>query len=166
MVMSEQQRPPYRIRAADRSDLALVQQISADAYISAYMPVLGYIPIPAEEDYSDRIARREVWIIETGQHAVGVAVLEEYPDHLLVHSIAVRPTEQRRGYGRALLDFADYRAVAIGVPELRLFTNTQMQRNIALYRSHGYAETAIRPHPSRSGQMIVDMVRPVASTAS
>ena len=166
MVMREQQRPPYRIRTAEASDLSVVRQISADAYIPAYMPVLGYIPLPAEEDYSDRIARREVWIIETDEHAVGVAVLEEHRDHLLVHSIAVRPSEQRRGYGRALLDFADHRAVAIGVPELRLFTNTQMKRNIALYRSHGYAEAGVRPHPSRSGQMIVDMVRLAASKAS
>jgi ribosomal protein S18 acetylase RimI-like enzyme len=163
--MSEQRDSPYRIRIAEASDLEIVRQISADAYISAYMPVLGYIPQPAQEDYSVRIAHREVWIIETDEHAVGVGVLEESPDHLLVHSIAVRPTEQRRGYGRALLDFADQRAVAIDVPEIRLFTNTQMKRNIALYRSHGYAEVGVRPHPNRPGQMIVDMVRPVPSRA-
>ena len=117
------------------------------------------IPQPAEEDYNTRIARREVWLIERDEHAVGVAVLEERPDHLLVHSIAVRPTEQRRGYGRALLAFADRRAVAIGVPEIRLFTNTRMKRNIALYRRYGYAEVGVRPHPNRSGQFVVDMAR-------
>jgi len=34
-------------------------------------------------------------------------VLKERPDHLLVYSIAVRPTEQRQGHGRTLLNFAD-----------------------------------------------------------
>jgi N-acetylglutamate synthase-like GNAT family acetyltransferase len=96
-----------------------VQQISADDYIAAYVPVLGYIPQPAEEDYSPRIARQEVWIIEEDGHPIGVAVLEESPDHLLVQSIAVTPTEQRLGYGKALLDFADQRTVEIGVREIR-----------------------------------------------
>jgi N-acetylglutamate synthase-like GNAT family acetyltransferase len=159
--MGDRNLAPNRIRNAEPSDLAVVRQISADAYITAYVPVLGYIPLPAEEDYGPRIARQEVWIIEKNGYAVGVAVLEESPDHLLVHSIAVRPTEQGRGYGKALLDFADQRAVELGVPEVRLFTNSLMQRNIALYRGHGYTEVDVRPHPNRSGQMVVDMVRPV-----
>ena len=157
--MDEESHALTRIRNAEPSDLAVVQQISADAYIGAYVAVLGYIPQPAEEDYSTRIARHDVWIIERDGHAVGVAVLEARPDHLLVYSIAVRPTEQRRGYGRALLVFADQRAAAIGVPEIRLFTNIRMKRNIALYRRHGYAEVGTRPHPSRSGQFVVDMAR-------
>ena len=157
--MGEKSHALTHIRNAEASDLVVVQQISADAYIGAYVPVLGYIPQPAEEDYSTRIGRHEVWIIERDGHAVGVAVLEARPDHLLVYSIAVRPTEQRRGYGRALLVFADQRAAAIGVPEIRLFTNIRMKRNIALYRRHGYAEVGTRPHPSRSGQFVVDMAR-------
>ena len=159
--MGDRNLAPKRIRNAGPADLAVVRQISADAYIAAYVPVLGYIPLPAEEDYGPRIARQEVWIIEKDGHAVGVAVLEESPDHLLVHSIAVRPTEQGRGYGKALLDFADQRATAIDVPQIRLFTNTRMKRNIALYCRHGYTEVGVRPHPNRSGQMVVDMVRPV-----
>jgi|SRR6266851_4825146 len=97
--MTEEQLQPYRIRNAGPSDLAVVRQISADAYISAYLPVLGYIPKPAEEDYGPRIARKEVWLLERSGRAVGVAVLEEHSDHLLVYSIAVNPTEQRRAMG-------------------------------------------------------------------
>jgi hypothetical protein len=36
-----------------------------------------------------------------------------------------------------------------------------MKRNIALYHRHGYTEVGVRPHPNRSGQMVVDMVRAV-----
>jgi GNAT superfamily N-acetyltransferase len=53
-------------------------------------------------------------------------VLEERPDHLLIYSIAVNPTEQRQGYGRALLNFADQRAVAIGVSEIRLYPRSRL----------------------------------------
>jgi len=157
---------PNGLRRADQSDLAVVQEISADAYITAYVPVLGYIPLPAEEDYRPRIERGEVWLLVCGGRDVGVAVLEERPDHLLVYSIAVRPAQQGRGHGRALLDLADQRAVALGLAAIRLYTNVRMEKNIALYRRHGYVETGTRPHPSRVGEALVDMVRAVPPSAS
>jgi len=157
--MTEQSSTSRRIRRAGRADLAVVQQISADAYIPAYMAALGYIPKPAEEDYSPRIDRGEVWILNCDDRDVGVTVLEERPDHLLVYSIAVSLAEQRQGYGRALLEFADQRAIAIGVDEIRLYTNLRMTGNIALYRGHGYVAVGTRPHPSRADEMLVDMVR-------
>jgi ribosomal protein S18 acetylase RimI-like enzyme len=157
--MTEQSSTSRRIRRAGRADSAVVQQISADAYISAYMAALGYIPKPAEEDYSPQIDRGEVWILNCEGRDVGVTVLEERPDHLLVYSIAVSPAEQRQGYGRALLEFANQRAIAIGVDEIRLYTNLRMTGNIALYRGHGYVAVGTRPHPSRADEMLVDMVR-------
>ena len=155
-----------KIRRADQSDLAVVQGISADAYIAAYVPMLGYIPLPAEEDYVPRIERGEVWLLACGDSDIGVAVLEERRDHLLVYSIAVRPTEQGSGHGRALLDFADQRAAALGLTVIRLYTNMRMEKNIALYRRHGYVETGTRPHPSRVGEVLVDMERVVPPSAS
>jgi ribosomal protein S18 acetylase RimI-like enzyme len=155
-----------KIRRANQSDLAMVRRISADGYIAAYLPVLGYIPLPAEEDYGPRIGRGEVWLLESGDSDVGVAVLETHRDYLLVYSIAVRPSEQGRGHGRALLDFADRRAAALGLAAIRLYTNVRMEKNIALYRRHGYTEIGIRPHPSRSGEMLVDMARTVPFTAA
>jgi len=143
-----------------------VQRISADAYVAAYIPVLGYIPLPAEEDYGPRIERGEVWLLACGGSDVGVSVLEERRDHLLVYSIAVRPTEQGRGHGGALLDFADQRAAALGFAVIRLYTNMRMEKNIALYRRHGYVETGTRPHPSRVGEVLVDMERVVPPSAS
>jgi len=95
--MTERSSTSYNIRRAGRADLAVVQQISADAYTPAYMAALGYIQKPAEEDYGPRIDRGEVWILNSDGRDVGIAVLEEQPDHLLVYSIAVNPAEQRQG---------------------------------------------------------------------
>jgi ribosomal protein S18 acetylase RimI-like enzyme len=160
-VMTAQSPKSRNIRRAGRADLAVVQQISADAYTPAYMAALGYIPKPAEEDYGPRIDRGEVWILDSDGRDIGIAVLDEQPDHLLVYSIAVSPAEQRQGYGRALLELADQRAIAIGVDEIRLYTNVRMQGNIALYRRHGYVAVGTRPHPSRAGEALVDMMRRV-----
>jgi ribosomal protein S18 acetylase RimI-like enzyme len=134
--------PPI-VRRAGPSDVGVVQQISADAYIPAYKAVIGAIPKPAFEDYTPRIQRGEVWILDVDGKAIGVAVLEE----------------QRKGYGAVLLQFAEQRAVAIGVPEIRLYTNQRMERNRALYRRQGFVEVGTRPHPSRAGEVLVDMVR-------
>lgn len=148
-----------KIRRAVSPDADTVQRISADAYIPAYTAVLGTIPKPATEDYGPRIERGEVWIIEIKHEPIGIAVLEENTDHLLVYSIAVRPEAQRKGYGRALLDFADKRAIELGLREVRLYTNEQMERNLRLYRQHGFVRVGKRPHPSRSGQVLVNMIR-------
>lgn len=147
------------IRRANLSDTAAVQRVSAEAYTPAYQAICGFVPKPALEDYRPRIERGEVWILEKDGQPAGVAVLEERPDHLSVYSIAVTPREQRKGLGAALLRFAEYRAAAVGVPEIRLYTNKRMERNIALYRRHGFAEVGMRPHPSRPGDVLVDMVR-------
>jgi len=123
------------------------------------MAVLGTLPKPATEDYGPRIDNGEVWILDVEGEPTGVAVLEERADHLLVYSIAVRPDAQRKGYGTALLEFADQRATGLGLREVRLYTNERMEGNLSLYRRYGFVAVGKRPHPSRPGQVLVDMVR-------
>jgi ribosomal protein S18 acetylase RimI-like enzyme len=147
------------IRRAKFSDLEAVQQISADAYIPIYQAVCGFVPKPATEDYRPRIERGETWILELDNRDVGVAILEEMSDHLMIYSIAVRPEAQRKGIGGSLLHFAEERAAAMGLRELRLYTNTRMEQNISLYQRHGFVEVGRRPHPSRPGDLLVDMVK-------
>jgi GNAT superfamily N-acetyltransferase len=140
------------IRRAGLSDLDAVQRISADAYIPAYQAICGFIPKPAIEDYRPRVERGEAWLLEANGAPVAVAILEERPD-------AVIPEAQQKGLGRSLLRFADERAAAIGGSEVRLYTNARMERNIALYRSHGFTEVGKRPHPSRPGDILIDMIK-------
>ena len=151
--------PTVKFRRADTVDKEVVQLISADAYVPAYMAVLGTIPKPATEDYRTRIEKGEVWILEVKGEPTGVAVLEETADHLLIYSIAVKPDAQRKGYGGALLEFADQRAIALGLREVWLYPNERMEGNLRLYRRHGFVEISKRPHPSRPGQVLVDMIR-------
>lgn len=148
----------FSIRAAQASDTDAVQRISADAYVPAYKAVIGAVPKPAHEDYRPRIERGEVWVLETDR-PVGVVVLEDKTDHLLVYSIAVVPEMSGRGFGRALLDFAERHAVALELSELRLYTNRRMTKNLRLYERCGFRETGSRPHPSRPGEILVDMAK-------
>lgn len=119
------------------------------------------MPRPAFEDYADRILSGSVWLADVAGEACGVLVLEDGPGVLLVYSIAVAPRHQGQGSGRTLLAHAERCARARNVPELRLHTNRRMRRNVALYASCGFVEVGERPHPSRPGEVLVDMAKTV-----
>ena len=140
------------MRLAQPADLALVTAISHDAY-AGYEPLLGILPMPAQEDYAPRIAAGQVWLLGEA----GVLVFERHPDHALIYSVALRPAAQGQGQGRLLLDHAE--ALAAGLPELRLYTNALMTRNIALYTRRGFVETGRGPHPHKAALTVVFMTK-------
>jgi ribosomal protein S18 acetylase RimI-like enzyme len=147
-------------RLADLTDSELVRAISEEAYVQAYLPVIGAVPKPAREDYGERIAQGQVWILLHEAVTAGVLVLERGEEEwLTIYSIAVSPMFQGRGFGRLLLDWADRMACAAGVAELRLYTNARMKGNIALYQRCGYEIFNTRPHPSRPGESLIDLKR-------
>jgi len=150
-------------RLAELADAELVRRISAEAYVPAYLPVIGAVPKPALEDYGERIEHGQVWILTDKASTAGVLVLERGEDWLTVYSIAVRPAFQGLGLGRLLLDWAEHRASAAGVAELRLYTNARMKNNLALYQRCGYEIFNTRPHPSRPGELLVDLKRPATA---
>jgi ribosomal protein S18 acetylase RimI-like enzyme len=50
----------------------------------------------------------------------------------------VHPAAQGTGVGRRLLEFVDARARALGLPEIRLYTNAMMWENQKIYPKYGY----------------------------
>ncbi|TPL51459.1 GNAT family N-acetyltransferase [Mesorhizobium sp. B2-4-6] len=152
------------MRLARPDDLAAVVALTTEAY-APYTPIFGGPPVPVTEDYAPRIERGEVWLLEEGSQLAGLIVIERHPDHAMIFSVAVSPAFQGRKLGIALLGFADEQARAWGVPEVRLYTNSRMERNIALYAAYGYRETGRRPNPYRSGWILVDMAKPVDRAA-
>ncbi|MGE3528131.1 MAG: GNAT family N-acetyltransferase [Methyloceanibacter sp.] len=147
------------MRCADASDLEVVRTITADAY-ATFQADIGMVPLPVAEDYAPRIARGEVWLKDEAGLPVALVVLESYPDHLVIFSVAVRAEWQGRGLGGDLLRFADSKAREAKVPEIRLYTNGRMVRQMALYRRHGFARIGQRPHPTLPGHTLVDMTKP------
>ena len=153
--------PAVAIRLARPGEAEAVRAISAAAYIPVYAPIIGTAPKPALEDYGPRIARGEVWLLETEAKSVAVLVLEPQADHLLVYSIAVLPEHQGLGHARRLLVFAEEQARSAGRSELRLYTNDRMEKNLALYKSCGFTECGRRAHPTRAGVTLIDLAKPV-----
>lgn len=146
------------IRKALAGDLQTVVSLTEAAY-APYSALFGAPPIPVTEDYAPRIARGEVWLLESGGELAGLLTLERHDDHAMIFSVAVAPEFQGKGFGIALLKHADEQTRLWRLPEVRLYTNARMERNIALYLAYGFHETGRRPNPYRPGWMLVDMAK-------
>ena len=127
------------IRPAHPGDTETVQILVHEAY-EPWIPRLGQVPSPMKDDYARRIAANQVWVLEQHGAMVGIVVLDEQPACLFLENVAVRPTEQGKGYGHMLIAFAEQQAARRGLPEVQLCTNVRMTENIALYEHLGFTE--------------------------
>ncbi|MBO4258665.1 GNAT family N-acetyltransferase [Streptomyces griseorubiginosus] len=123
------------IRAAAAADVAAVKAVTDAAY-HPYIERIGVVPVPMEADHAANVAAGKVFV--TGDPVIGLVVLEERDDHLFLDSIAVHPDAHGTGVGRRLLDFVEARARALGLPEVRLYTNAMMWENQKIYPKFGY----------------------------
>src|SRR6476620_1277191 len=128
------------IRQATLDDVAAIIALTDAAY-RKYIPQIGGKPQPMTADYEVMVKEHPIWLVEIGQHLAGVLVLQPEPDTLLIYSVAINPDDQKRGFGRVLLGWAEQQAQLAGYRSLRLYTNALMNENIALYTRLGYHET-------------------------
>ena len=112
-----------------------------DAAYALYIPRIGAKPGPMLEDYSDLCARGLAFVLERDGTILGLLVLIDGADHLLLDNIAMAPEAQGQGLGKILLAFAEEEAKRRGFSQIRLYTHLKMTENIALYPRLGYTET-------------------------
>jgi ribosomal protein S18 acetylase RimI-like enzyme len=127
------------IRQATGADLPAVLDLVERAY-EPWVERIGRRPAPMDSDYAGLIAAGQVHLLDADGRTVGLVILSDLGDHLLVDNVAVDPDHQGRGHGRALLAFAERRAAELGLAELRLYTHALMTENIALYRRLGWRD--------------------------
>jgi GNAT superfamily N-acetyltransferase len=125
-------------RAADADEARRI----VEAAYQEYVPLIGRRPGPMDDDYAERIAAGALWVLMHADTMAGVLVLIETPDCFLLDNVAVDPAWHGKGFGRALMAFAEQEAIRRGRDAIVLYTNVVMTRNIALYARIGYQETA------------------------
>lgn len=128
------------IRLAQPGDLAAVEAIVQAAY-SRYITVIGQKPGPMLDDYAALIAKSCVHVLVADNEVVGILVLLPDNGAMLLDNVAVHPDRHGRGYGRALIAFAEKFARERGFKAIRLYTNEVMAENIDLYERLGFVET-------------------------
>jgi len=92
------------------------------------------------QDYRVVIETQDAFVAECDGRLSGVLVVSETDDGFLIDNVAVLPTLQGHGIGRALLVHAEEQARAKGYDSIYLYTNEAMAENIALYARVGYVE--------------------------
>ncbi|WP_306190833.1 GNAT family N-acetyltransferase [Streptomyces sp. MK5] len=127
------------IRAAAAADVPAVRAVTDAAY-RPYIERIGVVPAPMEADHAADVAAGKVFVARepAAGRVVGLVVIEARADHLFLDSIAVHPDAHGRGVGRRLLQFVDARARALGLEEIRLYTNAMMWENQEIYPRYGY----------------------------
>jgi GNAT superfamily N-acetyltransferase len=127
----------HAIRLADAADHAAIVALVHEAY-AVYVPRIGRPPAPMLEDYGALIAEGRVHVLED---ETSIAVLIPEAHAMLLDNVAVKVAAQGRGYGHALIAFAEATARAADYATIRLITNERMTENLAHYPSLGYVET-------------------------
>jgi len=94
-----------------------------------------------DADYADVVAGTEAWVAESDGNVIGFLVLIGQDDGMLLDNVAVLPSHQGHGAGRALLTLAEDQAQAGGYERISLYTNQAMLENQQLYERIGYVET-------------------------
>jgi ribosomal protein S18 acetylase RimI-like enzyme len=85
-------------------------------------------------------------LVEPNGEIVGLIVLGVSDEGFLVDNVAVDPSHQGSGVGRALLEHAEVAARRAGFDSICLYTHEEMSENLALYSRIGYVEYDRRLH--------------------
>ena len=119
----------------------------ADAIAAAFrgcIPRMGRVPAPMMADHAALIAAGEVYVCEEEGARLGLIVMRGAADHLHVDILAVLPAAQHRGTGQQMMRFAEGEALKLGLPTVRLYTNTTMTETRRFYLRLGYRQVDAR----------------------
>jgi ribosomal protein S18 acetylase RimI-like enzyme len=132
-------KPAASLRAAMEADVPRLAELVEAAY-GHYVDRLGGLPGPMTEDYADIVRRFLVTVAEQNDEIIGLIVLGVGDEGFLVYNVAVDPSHQGQGIGRALLEHAELTARRAGFDSIYLYTHENMTENLALYSRIGYVE--------------------------
>jgi ribosomal protein S18 acetylase RimI-like enzyme len=138
------------VRRAEAADVAAIEALVTRAY-EPWIERIGMRPLPMEQDYAERIAVTDAFVLEDGGEIAGLLILDVAEGHLVVDNVAIDPSRQGEGLGRRLLAYAEERARERGVPEIRIYTHEKMTENLELYARLGYVEYERRSEKGRHG---------------
>ena len=127
------------LRPATAADAAGIAECVRAAY-SHYIERIGKPPGPMLDDYDQVVRDYRAYVMEDGSEIIGVLVLMDKENDLLLDNVAVLPSRQGEGIGRRLLEHAESEARRLGHAYLDLYTHQQMTENIAMYARQGYEE--------------------------
>ncbi|MEM1399645.1 MAG: GNAT family N-acetyltransferase [Pseudomonadota bacterium] len=133
-----------RIVPAGIDHLAGIQACAKAAY-ALYVDRIGREPAPMVAPFERQIADGLVCAALDEDGTVrGFVTFYPRSDHMHLENVAVSPSYQGRGLGRALIHHCEQQALALGFSTVELYTNARMTENLVLYPRLGYRVTGRR----------------------
>ena len=147
---------PPGLRRAAAEDLPAIGAV-IDAAYARYLTRMDKPPAPMFRDYGPSVEAGTTWV--AGSPITAVLTLYPRDDHLYVENIAVDPSAQGRGLGRALMEFAEQEAARHRLNRMALVAHEAVTENQAIYARLGYTETG---RWSEDGYRRIYMEKPLA----
>jgi ribosomal protein S18 acetylase RimI-like enzyme len=132
------------LREATQADVPRLTELVEAAY-GHYVDRMGGPPRPLLDDYAEVVRDFRVTVAEDGGEVVGLIAVGVDDEGFVVNNVAVDPSRQGTGVGRALLEHAEAEARNAGFDSIYLYTHERMRENLELYRRIGYVEYDRRP---------------------
>jgi ribosomal protein S18 acetylase RimI-like enzyme len=127
------------LRAATAADVPRLTELVRAAY-THYVSRLGEPPRPMTDDYAEVVRTHRVTVAERSAEILGLVVVGANDEGFFVDNVAVDPSHQGSGVGKALLEHAESMARDDGFDSIYLYTHEKMAENLALYSRIGYVE--------------------------
>lgn len=118
---------------------------------SAFAGMEGRIDPPSSmhrltaDNIAEQAKSAEVWVI--GSPPVACIFMTPKADCLYLGKIAVDSGHRNQGLARALVDQAERRAKAMGLPALELQSRVELVENHAAFAALGFVQVAMTAHP-------------------
>lgn len=122
--------------------LALIRE--SFAYMDGRVDPPSSVHLLSEAELARQAEAGEVWLI--GAPVLGCLVLTVRPGALYIGKLVVSAAARRIGLARRLIDLAEERARALGLPKLELQTRVELTENHAAFAALGFRQTAATAH--------------------
>ncbi len=150
---------PYRAEGAF-DWAALLHLIRSEfAYMDARIDPPSSMLALTADSMAEQARAGEIWVI--GTPVVACVFLTRRPEVLYVGKMAVAATHRGQGLARRLIEMADTRARALGLPRLELQTRVELVENHAAFAAMGFVKTAETAHPGYTRPTAFTFQRPV-----
>ena len=157
---------PQRLFPGDDMGPVHALLTAAFAYMEGRIDPPSSLSRMTPDTLSEEAARKELWVIpDPAPHASptpqACVILTPQPDHLYIGKLAVAAQARSQGLARQLIELAETRARALGLPRLRLQTRVELVENHATFTRMGFVQTGETAHEGYDRPTSLTFDRPV-----
>jgi N-acetylglutamate synthase-like GNAT family acetyltransferase len=121
-------------RIANLEDHKIIMAIAQKAY-KKYIERMGKEPAPMRP-----VIQKEdvVFVYEDNKQVIAFAILVKINDQIILDSIAVDPSHQKKGIGNNFIKYIEQYLIEQKINKYQLYTNEKMFENIDWYQKIGF----------------------------